>query len=151
MDKKHFFHVQKRTLLAIAGCVWLLAGINVARLGILSYQCMKTIQWYHPLLSTLIFILFGFMFFKMSLKHTKRIQNYPESTRPFWHFFDIKAYCIMAFMMGGGIWLRSSGLVPNTFIAVFYTGLGLALALAGVMFWIMFAKNFNTKKEKASI
>ncbi|MGN1225279.1 MAG: hypothetical protein ACI4TG_09290 [Ruminococcus sp.] len=151
MDKKHFFHVQKRTLLAIAGCVWLLAGINVARLGILSYQCMKIIRWYHPLLSVVVFTLFGFMFFKMSLKHTKRIQSYPESTRPFWHFFDIKAYCIMAFMMGGGIWLRSSGLVPNTFIAVFYTGLGLALALAGVMFWIMFARNFNMKKSKASV
>lgn len=151
MDKKHFFHVQKRTLLAIAGCVWLLAGINVARLGILSYQCMKIIRWYHPLLSVVVFTLFGFMFFKMSLKHTKRIQSYPESTRPFWHFFDIKAYCIMAFMMGGGIWLRSSGLVPNPFIAVFYTGLGLALALAGVMFWILFAKNFNMKKSKASV
>lgn len=151
MDKKHFFHVQKRTLLAIAGCVWLLAGINVACLGILSYQCMKIIRWYHPLLSVVVFTLFGFMFFKMSLKHTKRIQNYPESTRPFWHFFDIKAYCIMAFMMGGGIWLRSSSLVPNTFIAVFYTGLGLALALAGVMFWIMFARNFNMKKSKTSV
>ncbi|MDY3790958.1 MAG: hypothetical protein SOZ56_00615 [Oscillospiraceae bacterium] len=46
----------------------------------------------------------------------------------------------MAFMMGGGIWLRLSGLVPNTFIAVFYTGLELALALAGVIFWIMFAR-----------
>lgn len=55
----------------------------------------------------------------------------------------------MAFMMGGGIWLRSSGLVPNPFIAVFYTGLG--LALAGVMFWILFAKNFNMKKSKASV
>ena len=151
MDKKHFFHVQKRTLLAIAGCVWLLAGINVARLGILSYQCMKIIRWYHPLLSVVVFTLFGFMFFKMSLKLTKQIQSYPESTRPFWHFFDIKAYCIMAFMMGGGIWLRSSGLVPNPFIAVFYTGLGLALALAGVMFWILFAKNFNMKKSKASV
>lgn len=57
----------------------------------------------------------------------------------------------MAFMMGGGIWLRSSGLVSNPFIAVFYTGLGLALALAGVMFWILFAKNFNMKKSKASV
>lgn len=55
----------------------------------------------------------------------------------------------MAFMMGGGIWLRSSGLVPNPFIAVFYTGLG--LALAGVMFWILFARNFNMKKSKASV
>lgn len=123
----------------------------MARLGILSYQCMKIIRWYHPLLSVVVFTLFGFMFFKMSLKHTKRIQSYPESTRPFWHFFDIKAYCIMAFMMGGGIWLRSSGLVSNPFIAVFYTGLGLALALAGVMFWILFAKNFNMKKSKASV
>ena len=43
-------------------------------------------------------------------------------------------------MMGGGIWLRYSGLVPNVFIAVFYTGLGLALALDGVIFWIMFVR-----------
>ncbi|MDD6263378.1 MAG: hypothetical protein PUA83_09900 [Clostridiales bacterium] len=45
---------------------------------------------------------------------------------------------IMAVMMGGGIWLRSSGLAPDVFIAVFYTGLGCALALAGALFWIMF-------------
>lgn len=42
--------------------------------------------------------------------------------------------------IAGSVWLRSSGLVPDTFIAVFYTGLGLALALAGVVFWVMFAK-----------
>lgn len=42
--------------------------------------------------------------------------------------------------MGGGIWLRNSGLVPDIFIAVFYTGLGCALALAGVMFFIMFLR-----------
>ena len=57
-----------------------------------------------------------------------------------WHFFDLKAYCIMAVMMGGGIWLRASGLVPDVFIAVFYTGLGCALALAGVLFWIAFSR-----------
>lgn len=41
----------------------------------------------------------------------------------------------MACMMGGGIGLRYSGLVPEVFIAVFYSGLGCALALAGVLFW----------------
>lgn len=46
--------------------------------------------------------IFGMMFFKMSKKHTKRIMGY-EATRPFWHFFDLKAYIIMACMMGGGI------------------------------------------------
>ena len=42
----------------------------------------------------------------------------------------------MAVMMGGGIWLRYSGLAPDIFIAVFYTGLGCALALAGDIVWI---------------
>lgn len=44
----------------------------------------------------------------------------------------------MAFMMGGGIGLRYSGLLPEVFIAVFYTGLGCALALAGLLFWLHF-------------
>ena len=36
---------------------------------------------------------------RMSKKHTKRILGY-EGDRPFWHFFDLKAYLIMACMMG---------------------------------------------------
>ena len=40
----------------------------------------------------------------------------------------------MAVMMTGGIALRASGLAPERFIAVFYTGLGAALLLAGVLF-----------------
>lgn len=40
----------------------------------------------------------------------------------------------MAVMMGGGIALRSFGLVPPWFIAFFYTGLGVALAFAGITF-----------------
>ena len=136
--KRPLFYVKKRTLLAVAGCVWLMAGFNVARLGVLSCGIMPTISIMHILLSILVFAAFGMMFYKMSMKHTRRIKGYEEEFRPVWHFFDLKAYCIMAFMMGGGIWLRASGLVPNVFIAVFYTGLGCALALAGVLFLIMF-------------
>lgn len=138
MGKRPFFHVKKRTLLAVAGCVWLIAGINVARLGIISYGIIPHISILHILLSIAVFCAFGLMFFKMSIKHTKRIKGYEEEFRPVWHFFDLKSYIIMAVMMGGGIWLRSSGLVPDVFIAVFYTGLGCALALAGILFWIMF-------------
>lgn len=138
MRKPSFYYVKKPTLLAVAGCVWLIAGINVARLGILSYRLLPQITWVHLLLSLAVFCAFGLMFFKMSIKHTKRIKGYPEEFRPLWHFFDIKSYCIMAVMMTGGIWLRSSGLAPDVFIAVFYSGLGCALALAGVLFWISF-------------
>lgn len=46
----------------------------------------------------------------------------------------------MAVMMSGGIGLRVSGLAPDRFIAVFYTGLGAALLLAGLLFGRNFGK-----------
>ena len=90
------FHVKKRTLLLIAGIVWLIAGFNVARLGMLSYHVIES-KWYLYILTVVVFSIFGMMFFKMSKKHTKRIMGY-EATRPLWHFFDLKAYMIMACM-----------------------------------------------------
>ncbi|MGN0596004.1 MAG: hypothetical protein ACI4J1_01570 [Ruminiclostridium sp.] len=141
---KPFYHVKKRTLLAVAGCVWLIAGFNVARLGILSYIVLEQLEWWHIALSLVVFCAFGMMFYKMSMKHIKRIKGYAEETRPVWNFFDLKAYIIMAVMMGGGIWLRNSGLAPDVFIAVFYTGLGCALGLSGVLFLVIM---FRTPKE----
>ena len=40
----------------------------------------------------------------------------------------------MVFMMAFGIGLRASGLAPEGFIAVFYTGLGASLLTAGLRF-----------------
>lgn len=124
--------VRKRTLLLIAGIVWMIAGFNVARLGVMSYLNIER-RWYLYLLSGLVFLLFGSMFFRMSQKHTKRILGY-EDYRPFWHFFDWKAYLIMTCMMSVGIGFRAAGIFPEIFVAFFYSGLGLALTLAGVLF-----------------
>lgn len=135
------FHVKKSTLLAIAGTVWIMAGVNVVRLGLIAYSHLSEYSLLNLFLSLLVFLVFGFIFYKISLKHTRRIDEYEGDTRSFWHFFDFKAYIIMAFMMGGGIWLRSSGLASNAFIAVFYTGLGSALASTGVSFWYTVFKN----------
>lgn len=70
--KRPFWHVKKRTLLAAAGCVWLAVGVNVARLGIISYTLIE-LFWVQFLLSVVVFLAFGFMFFRMSMKHTRRI------------------------------------------------------------------------------
>ena len=69
------------------------------------------------------------------IRHTDRIQNYEDELQFFWHFFDKKSFLIMAFMMTFGIGLRASHFAPDVFIAVFYSGLGMALFLAGVLFW----------------
>ena len=127
----------------IAGIVWLIAGFNVARLGIISYLMIEQ-KWYWYVLSAVIFTLFGLMFFRMSRKHTKRIMSYGGERQPFWRFFDLKAYIIMAVMMGGGIGLRAAGVFPNRFVAFFYSGLGCALALAGILFIVNF---ISARKE----
>ena len=63
----------------------------------------------------------------------------------FLKFFDVKSFAVMAFMMIGGIALRSSGVVPECFIAVFYTGLGASLLLAGVLFGVNFGKAMSAE------
>lgn len=45
-----------------------------------------------------------------------------------------KSFLIMVFMIAFGIGLRASGLAPEGFIAVFYTGLGASLLTAGLRF-----------------
>ena len=126
------FKVKKEKLLLIAGIVWMIAGFNVTRLGILAYKLVYK-KTYLYILSIVVFLIFGRLFYKMTKKHTKRILDY-EEYRPFWNFFDLKSYMIMFFMMGGGIALREFKLVPNNFIAFFYTGLGIALGFAGTVF-----------------
>ena len=61
--KGSVFHVKKRTLLAVAGSVWLLAGSNVARLGIIAYGKLPRTGAVHVLLSLVVFCAFGLMFF----------------------------------------------------------------------------------------
>lgn len=138
------FQLKKHRLLAIAGSVWLIAGANVLKMGISSYLGLERIKPVYFLLSALVFIPFMAMFYKMSKKHSKRIMSYEEECRPFWNFFDRKAYIIMFFMMSMGIWLRTSGLVSVTFIAVFYTGLGLALFSAGIFFLEGICRNLRS-------
>ena len=78
------FSVRNRTLLAIAGSVWLAAGGNVARIGGQAYRGLPRVGAVHLLLSLVVFGLFGSMFFRMSQKHTRRIRGYAGETQPFW-------------------------------------------------------------------
>lgn len=130
--------VSKTALLVIAGIVWMIAGFNVARLGIISYGEVSA-KWYFYLLSVVTFLGFGAMFRALTHKNIRRINAYTER-RPFWNFFNLKSYIIMAIMMGGGIGLRAAGVFPAPFVAVFYTGLGCALFLAGVLYFIYLAR-----------
>lgn len=134
--------VKKRTLLLIACLVWGIAGFNILRIGLMTYR--PYLSFVNIILSFVVFGIFQtFIFGRLVKKHTERILGYEEEKQFFLKFFDKKAFLIMAVMMSGGIYLRVSGLGPDHFIAVFYTGLGSALLLAG----ILFGKNYCFREE----
>lgn len=138
--------VKKNTLLLLASLVWSIAGWNVLRIGISCYPPYLSI--FNLLLSAAVFAMFEKMVFgRLVKKHTQRIQAYEQERLFFLHFFDTKSFLIMAFMMTGGILIRSFSLLPDSVIAVFYTGLGSALLLAGVLF----GKNYLQHFRKESI
>ena len=125
--------VKCSTLLLLACLVWSIAGFNILRIGILAYPAYLSML--NVLLSVLVFAVFQkFIFGKLVKKHTARITGYSEERQFFLKFFDTKAFVIMAVMMTGGIGLRATGIAPDQFIAVFYSGLGASLLLAGILF-----------------
>ena len=139
--------VKKNTLLLLACLVWGAAGFNVLRLGLIAYPAYRGLWNY--LLSALVFSVFQiFVFGRLVKKHTGRIGAYTKERHFFLKFFDVRSFAIMAVMMTGGIGLRASRLAPERFIAVFYTGLGASLLLAGLLFGTNFIKAACAAKEK---
>ncbi|WP_225046625.1 hypothetical protein [Lacticaseibacillus kribbianus] len=134
--------VRKVNLLLIASIVWLIAGFNVLKIGIDSYATFTKPLNYG--LSLIVFASFWFMVFsKLERKHNTRILAYEMDKLWFFHFFDLKSFIIMAIMMGGGVTIRVMNLLPDRFIAVFYTGLGAALFLAGILFGIDYVRGIR--------
>ncbi len=138
--------VKRNTLLLLACLVWGAAGFNILRIGLAAYPAYRSALNF--LLSILVFSVFLiFIFGRLVKKHSARIGAYLEERHFFWKFFDGKSFAIMAVMMTGGIGLRSSGLAPERFIAVFYTGLGASLLLAGLLFGRNFGRALHAAAE----
>ena len=128
------FKVKNLTLLLIAAAVWFAAGANIARIGLEEYA-LGYVSVLNAALSVVVGIVFWFMaFHKLTVKHTRRIAGYGDERQLFVKFFDARSFAIMAVMMGGGIAIRTLHLLPDAFIAVFYTGLGASLLTAGLRF-----------------
>lgn len=142
--------VKRNTLLLLACLVWSAAGFNILRIGLMAYGPYWSV--WNVLLSVLVFAVFQkFIFGKLVKKNTARIRSYAEERHFFLKFFDAKAFAVMAVMMTGGIGLRASGIAPERFIAVFYTGLGASLLLAGLLFGCNFGKAvFTTAAQSAT-
>jgi len=128
-------HVPKNTLMLIAGLVWCAAGAMVMLIGLpLEFRLAPEHLLLVPLAGVIFVVFYLFVFSKLVRKHTHRIRAREEERLPFWHFFNASSWIVMGVMMGGGMALRMSHVVPDWMIAFFYSGLGVALFICGIRF-----------------
>ncbi|MDF1590484.1 MAG: hypothetical protein P1P89_03125 [Desulfobacterales bacterium] len=118
----------------LAGFIWLCVG---AMLLVFAYS------WLSESPGTIAFVFFGFGvvlallihhlgFLKIVDKNIERILPMVEKKCLF-SFITWKSYLVIMVMATAGIWLRHSA-IPKRYLAILYTGIGLALILSSLRY-----------------
>ncbi len=136
-------YVDRKTLIITAGIVWIIAGANILKIGIQTWL-NDSLYWPIKALGAIaIFLIFFFLIFKrLFIKHSRRIAEKSDRNHPL-AFFDLKGWIIMIFMITLGITVRTFHLLPDWFIAFFYTGLSTALVATGYLFLQHYWKEYS--------
>jgi len=126
--------VSRRTLLLLAGLVWI--GVGTMLLSLAAGWLREG----HPahllglvaggVLAALLIHHFGFL--RVVDKNLGRILPM-EGKRCVFSFISWKSYLMVALMMGLGLALRHSP-IPKPYLAVLYLGIGLALILSSIRY-----------------
>lgn len=130
----------RRQLLLVAGLVWTFAGAMLLGRGsawLIPSGDHLLLRYGTALVGGLAF--FFLLFTRISRKHVDRILGLEAEMPGLFSFFDRKAYVMMASMIGGGILLRASGLVPPPLLYTFYVTMGTPLLLSALRFYVSFA------------
>lgn len=145
--EKFKIKASKKTLFLLAGFLWGFAGWRVSSLGFIDLFTSSAFPYPYLIFSTAVFFVFyKFIFSNMVKKHRNRILKSKLQNHCIFSFFDVKSYCIMFFMIIGGISLRNAHIINPCILGSFYIGLGLALFSAGIMFLysVLKYKEFET-------
>lgn len=133
--------IPKNHLMLIAGLVWCAAGALVSTVGLpLEFELVPSHLILFPLAVVIFLVFYLFVFSRLVREQTGRIRARVEDRLPFWQFLNASSWALMAVMMGGGMALRLSHLMPDWMIAFFYSGLGVALFLGGVRLMGVFVR-----------
>jgi peptidoglycan biosynthesis protein MviN/MurJ (putative lipid II flippase) len=113
--------------------MWIIAGINVFHIGVQVWQIQKAQPWIHFFGVLAASLFFAFIFHRSYTKNVVRISKMNNPRNPL-SFFDLKGWLIIVFMITLGVSVRHFELLPRSFIAPFYQGLGMSLCIYGGRF-----------------
>lgn len=127
--------VPKRVLFFAAAFVWGFASYRILGIGLSDVLRNTKSYWLNITIGLIgYYFFFKYVFFKMFLKHTRRIINAKSDRLFIFSFFDVKGFVIMAFMISFGIALKKANIVPSLYLGTFYITLGLSLFSAAASF-----------------
>ena len=140
MNTDRILPVNREHLLLMQVLCWLGPGIKVLTTGIQALLYVNTTHpervWWLMLIAIMVTITFSLMFNNFIKRYTARILNFPERKKSLFAFFDAHGYIMIAFFMCLGIGLKFIQGMPVEFFAGFYPGLGTALSIAGIRYFI---------------
>lgn len=136
--------VKREHLLLMQVLFWLGPGIKILITGVKALTSVAAGHpsrvWWLVAIAIAVTIAFSLMFNNFVKRYTRRILNFTERRKSLFAFFDLHGYLIIIFMMGLGISLKYIPGMPIEFFAGFYPGLGLALSIAGVRYFVSWRK-----------
>jgi hypothetical protein len=128
--------VNKKVLIFLSGIMW--GGVGIL-LNWFAYSWLPGFKRWQIIfayslgtLAGIIIVKFGFG--RLAKKNCDRIMEYPERVCIF-AFQRWQMYFLIVVMMGMGIFMRSSGLIPKYLLAPMYVGIGLALFLGSFVYY----------------
>ena len=148
MDTDKIIPVNREHLLLMQVLVWFAPGVKILLTGI---KAMLSVAVITPnrvlwlcLIAFLVVMVFSLMFNSFVKRYTARILNFAARKKSIFAFFDAHGYILITFMMCLGISLKFIPFIPTEFFACFYPGLGLALIIAGVRYFISWISALNS-------
>ncbi len=129
--------VNKRWLLLVSGLLW--SGVGI----MLNTFAFRWIAQYHGMeLFTVIFVgivlgitIAAFGFRRIAKKNIQRINSLPERVCVF-AFQAWQSYILILVMMSMGIFLRTSSLFSKILLSPMYIGIGIALFVSGLEYYL---------------
>ena len=123
-------------LLILGGITWTLVGIMLARLAFIWFTVLdKTYYLIHSLIGiTLGIISYFILFSHVAQKNVKRIIKLNPKA-PLHKFQELKGYILIIFMIGLGIFLRTTGILPRQYLGIIYLTIGLSLFLGSFHYY----------------
>jgi hypothetical protein len=144
MNVDKILPVNREHLLLMQVLFWLFPGIKILITGInamkIVNECNPARVWWLALIAVVVAVLFSLMFNNFIKRYTARILGFPERKKSLFAFFDLRGYILIIFMMGLGISLKFIPGIPAEFFAGFYPGLGTALIIAGIRYFVSWWK-----------